>query len=149
MSLCTFPFTAELYHVYADPMGETLIPIKMTTLIDSIRVCVSGLGKGGDAAALKKHYHRQCLCSVQRSFEGEADSINMIRSVWDELLVLSVKSSLFVEDTVLSMRDNNNEYLSILEDYSMNNAYSFDHKKHLRDHLKNSIATQIPWEKSE
>ena len=143
-SACDFyphPSNAELHRVYTDPMGETLIRIKMATLIDSVRVCVSDLEKKGDAAALEKYYHRQCLRNAQRSCEAkdEAESDKLTRSICDELLVLSVNSSLFVEDTVLSMRNINDEYLSILEDYGMNNMYSVDHKKHLKDLLKNRI----------
>ena len=72
-----------------------------------------------------------------------SNGINVIRSICDEMLVLSVKSSLFVEDTMLSMRDSNNEYLPILEDYSINNTYSFDHKKHPKYLHKNFITTQV------
>ena len=110
----------------------------MATLVDNVTVCVSDF-ENGDAASLEK-YHMQCLRNTQRSFEAtdEVESSKLTRIIYDELLVFSVKSLLFFEDSVLSMEDINNEYLSILEYHVMNNAYSIDHKRHLKD-LKNRI----------
>ena len=41
----------KLHKVETKVMGQTLLDIKETTKIDSVRVCVSGLDKPGDAAA--------------------------------------------------------------------------------------------------
>ena len=63
----------------------------------------------------------------------------MTRSICDELLVLSVKSSLFEENTILSMKDINDEYNSILKDYGLRGVYSNDQRKHIKEVLTRDI----------
>ena len=138
--VCSSSVSDNLHRVESEPMGQKLLDIKKNSKSDEIRVCVSGLEAKGDAAAQEKYYHRACLRNAQRSCIDKVDEDKLTRNICDELMLLSVKCSLFVNDAIkLSMNDINNEYISILEDYSIHDTYSTNHKKYLKELLKEHI----------
>ena len=54
--------TVKIYTAFfSDQMGTTLLQIKNNAQDDQVRICVSELVDAGDASALVKHYHRNCL----------------------------------------------------------------------------------------
>ena len=77
--------------------------------------------------------------NAQRSCKTEPVDDKLTRSICDELLVLSVKSFLFDEGTVLSMKDINAEYVSILDDYGIRSEYSGDQRKHIKEVLTKNV----------
>ena len=139
-SFCPSSTNSELHRVFTDTMGLTLINLKKNTRDDNVRVCVSDLNDKGDAAAVEKYYHRDCLRNAQRSCEikDEMSNNERTRNICDELLVLSVKSSLYIDKSVLNMRDINDEYLLLLENYGLDHTYC-DRKKYLKDLLMEKI----------
>jgi len=130
---CTPSDSQELHRVLSDPMGQTLLDIKSNTKDDTIRVCVSGLEQSGGAAAQEKYYHKKCLRYAQRTFSDSVSKDKITREICDELLLLSVKASLSVGGVVLSMNDINDEYVSILEEYHIEQLYCGNHKKYLKE----------------
>ena len=142
-SSCTFcttdPYT-DVHKVLTDAMGEKLIYIKNNTKVDSVRVCVSDLEGIGKASSLEKHYHVACLRNAQRSCDDKVEGSreNLSTNICDELLVLSVKSSLCFENEILNMKDINEEYSHLLKSYGVKHL-SFDQKKYLKDLLKSRI----------
>ena len=79
-----------------------------------MRTCLSELQGAGDASALEKYYHMTCLWSAQRTFTPVFHSnVQVIRTVCDEQLLLSIQNTL--SDVVtLNMGEGNDEYLLIL-----------------------------------
>ena len=51
-------------------MGKYLIEIKSRTIDDNVRTTVADLHDDGDAAALEKYHHRNCLRSASRTVPG-------------------------------------------------------------------------------
>ena len=143
-SSCDFcpPASNEGIHkIETDNVGAQLLYVKNNTKVDAVRVCVADLVDPGDASSIERHYHRPCLEYAKRSCNSKdnGDAKTITRSICDELLVLSVKSSLFDEDTVLSMKDINDEYISILKDYGLRGEYSNDQRKHIKEVLTRDI----------
>lgn len=60
-SFCPGETVKDLHHAFSDQLGTTLLEIKNNTQDDQIRTCLSELVDAGDASALEKHYHRNCL----------------------------------------------------------------------------------------
>ena len=57
--------TSEPLHpVLSDKMGENLLEISLKTQDDHVRTCVGDRYSVGDASALEKYYHRNCLRSA-------------------------------------------------------------------------------------
>ena len=69
-SFCPGETVKDLHRAFSDQLGTTLLEIKNNTQDDQIRTCVSELVDTGDASALEKHYHRNCLRYAQRSFSA-------------------------------------------------------------------------------
>ena len=63
----------------------------------------------------------------------------MTQTICEELLLLSVKSPLFVDGITLNMNETNNEYVSILKEYGIDDMYCGKHKKFLKDLLQEHI----------
>ena len=60
---------------------------------NQVRTCLSEIVEAGDALALEKHYHRNCLCYAQRTFNADCESTSTeqaVRLACDEELVLAV-----------------------------------------------------------
>ena len=130
----------ELHKVESDSMGDNLLYIRHNTKADDIRICVSDLEETGDASALEKHYHLACLQNAKQSCKSDSDNIAMTRNICDQLLLLSVKTSLSVMNTTLNMNEINAEYLSILEEYGICHLVSQNQKKY----IKELLMLQIP-----
>ena len=93
-------------------------------------------------AAQELYYHRHCLTYALRSCQIQGDKRTgneMRRDICDELLVLSVKSSLFIHEAPLQMNDINDEYKSLLKSYGLHGMYSDNHKKYLKELLTKKI----------
>ena len=138
-SFCPPACDTELHQVYTDSVGNVLLFVKENTTVDAVRVSVADLTEPGHASSFERHYHRQCLRNAQRSCKTEHVDDKLTRSICDELLVLSVKSSLFDEGTVLSMKDINAEYVPILDDYGIRSEYSGDQRKHIKEVLMKNV----------
>lgn len=130
-----------LHRVLTDSMGETLLQIKQQTLDDHVRISVADLEEPGDASALEKHYHRNCLRSAQRiSTRTDHSNVPLIRSVCDAQLLLAIQNTLSGEDVTLSMAEVNDAYLSILERYRVDVNESENYRKY----LKSLISERLP-----
>ena len=57
----------------------------------------------------------------------------MTQTICEELLLLSVKSSLFVDGITLNMNEINDEYVSILKEYGIDDMYCGKHNKFLKE----------------
>ena len=115
-------------------MGENFLEIKLKTQDDQVRICVSELEDASDASTLKKYYHTKRLWNAQCTFKPiEICSDNqLIHSVCDEQLLLSVQNSLTDEDAILSMAEVNSTYLSILKRYRVQIYETTNYRKHLK-----------------
>ena len=132
-SFCPNDSSEPLHQVLTDKMGENLLLIKQKTQDDCVRTCVAGLQSAGDASAWELYYHNKCLRSAQRTFHPmNCSNEQLIRSVCDEQLLLSVQNTLSNDDTSLSMADVNSEYLVILKRYQVEINESGNFRKHLR-----------------
>ena len=70
----------------------------------------------GDASALEKWYHRTCLRSARRTTTIEDYSDNqLIWSLSDEELLISIQNTLPGDDVTLRMTEVNEEYVSLLK----------------------------------
>ena len=75
-----------------------------------MRTCVSELEGAGDASALEKYYHRTCLRTARRTFTPLFHSnVQVIRTVCDDQLLLSIQNTLSDGDT-LNMGEVNDAY---------------------------------------
>lgn len=75
-------------------MGETLLDIRLKTRDDHVRTCVSDLQDAGDASALEKHYHRNCLQFAKRTCSSVGhDNAQLIISLCDEELLFSIQNT--------------------------------------------------------
>ena len=63
----------------------------------------------------------------------------MTQTICEELLLLSVKSSLFVDGITLNMNEINDEYVSILKEHGIDDMYCGKHKKILKELLQEHI----------
>ena len=133
-SFCPNTKTLEpLHRVFSEKMGENLLEIKLKTLDDNVRTCVSGLESPGDAVALEIYYHRNCLRSAQRTFTlCDRSNLQVIRSVCDEQLLISVQNTLVDDSVSLGMDKVNCEYLSILKRYNVEVNETQNYRKHLK-----------------
>ena len=132
-SFCPIDSSEPLHQVLTDKMGENLLLIKQKTQDDCVRTCVAGLQSAGDASARELYYHNKCLRSAQRTFHPmNCSNEQLIRSVCDEQLLLSVQNTLSNDDTSLSMADVNSEYLVILKRYQVEINESGNFRKYLR-----------------
>lgn len=140
-SFCSNDPTEPLHRVFSDKMGENLLQIKLNTTDDRVRTCVSDLEDVGDASALEKYYHRNCLRSAQRTFSPVVyNSSQLIRSACDEQLIHSVQNTLANEDSTITMAQVNDEYLSLLTRYQMEISDTGNYRKH----LKSIISDRLP-----
>ena len=140
-SFCSNDQSETLHRVYTDNVGENLLEIKHKTQDDQVRTCVSELESPGDASALEKHYHKKCLRSAQRTYGPKCDSNSqLIRSVCDEQLLISVQNALTDDNVTLSMADVNEEYLLILKRYQVELTETANYRKH----LKKLITDRLP-----
>ena len=139
---CPKDNTEPLHRVESDSMGKTLIEIKQHTVNDQVRTCVSELVDVGDASALEKWYHRTCLRSAKRTTDTKDYSdIQLIRSLCDEELLISIQNTLTGDDVTLSMAEVNEEYVSLLKWHQVCLTESANYKK---THLKTLIAERLP-----
>ena len=58
---------SKLIICLSDEIGITLVGLKRRTSSDQVRSCVSDLHEMGDARALEKRYHRNCLVFAKRT----------------------------------------------------------------------------------
>ena len=122
-------------------MGDNFLEIKLKTHDDHVRTCVSELEDAGDASALEKYCHRQCLRSAQRTFTPvEHSNVELIHSACDEQLLLSVQNTLTDDEVTLSMAEVNDAYLSILKRYQVEVNETGNYRKH----LKKLISERLP-----
>ena len=87
-------------------MGTTLLEIKNNTQDDQVRTFVSEFADAGDASALEKHYHRNCLRYAQRTFSADCENASVkqvVRSACNEELVLAVQNTLEDDGASLNM----------------------------------------------
>lgn len=95
--------------------------------------CVAELQDAGDASALEKYYHRQCLRHAQRTFATvDLSAPPLIRSACDKQLLLSVENTLTDDDATVNMAEINDAYLSILRRYQVEVNDTENYRKHLR-----------------
>lgn len=121
-SACSFcPGSSEqLHQVLTDSMGESLMRLKKTQN-DQVRTCVSDLESAGDASALEKHYHRNCLILAKRTCTEVEDKTHdeLIRSLCDEELLFSVQNSLVDDRSSMNLNEVNEAYESILQKHNV------------------------------
>ena len=95
-SFCGNDVSEPLHHVSSDKMGENLLEIKLKTQDHQVRICVSDLEDAGDASALEKYYHRNCLRSAQRTFvQAEKNNAQSILSLCGEQLIMYFQNTHF------------------------------------------------------
>ena len=121
-SFCTFNSdnSGEIHTCETDAIGLTLLKIKNTTCDDQIRSCVADFFEVGDASALEKKYHRDCMIHAKRSCKktfGHNVNSNLV-SVCDDELVSRVVASLKAEE-VINIADVNEAYLDIRSNYGL------------------------------
>ncbi len=105
-----------------------------------MRTCMSELEGAGDASALEKYYHRTCLRSAQHAFTPMFhNNIQVIRTVCDEQLLLSIQTTLR-DGVTLNMGELNDAYLLILKRYHV----EVDETTNYRKHLKQRITEHLP-----
>ena len=142
-STCSFrPNDTKLpnHHVFSDRMGDNFLEIKLKTQDDHVRTCVSELEDAGDASALERYYHRQCLRSAQRTFTPvEHSNVELIHSACDEQLLLSVQNTLTDDEVTLSMAEVNDSNLSILKRYQVEVNERGNYRKHLKKLILNAF----------
>jgi hypothetical protein len=132
----------ELHKVSSDPMGQWLLAIKEATKDDLIRLSLAELSDPGDAAALEKYYHRDCLRVVERHCKewGDRDAYIHVRNVCDAEFIVYVRDSLIgVDGCVLSMNELNNFYLNLLKEKKIHEERSDNHKKHLKELIEQHV----------
>uniref|UniRef100_UPI00358EE243 UPF0711 protein C18orf21 homolog isoform X1 n=1 Tax=Myxine glutinosa TaxID=7769 RepID=UPI00358EE243 len=140
-SFCSNNISEPLHRVYSDKMGENFLEIKLKTQDDRIRTCVSELEDAGDASALEKYYHRKCLRYAQRTLtRKDRSNTQLIGSLCDEQLLLSVQNTLTADDLTLNMAEVNGAYLSILKRYNV----EINQTTNFRKHLKKLITERLP-----
>ena len=88
----------------------------MIIVLFQVRVCVADLVDEGDAAALQKYYHRQCLRTAQRSMKPNNKQSNesLIHTLCEEQLLQNVQTSLEYKEVSINMAQVNEDFLSIL-----------------------------------
>ena len=70
----------------------------------------------GDASVLEKWYHRTCLRSAHRTtYAADYNDTQLIRSICDEELIISIPNTVTGDDITLSMAEVNEEYVSTSE----------------------------------
>ena len=119
-----------------------MLEIKNNTQDDQIRTCLSELVDAGDASALEKHYHRNCLRYAQRSFSAERESASVkqvSRSACDEELVLAVQNTLADNSASLNMAELNDTYVMILKRCSVQITESRNYRKYLKQLLSERL----------
>ena len=115
-------------------MGHTFLKIKLETQDDLARTSLSDLFQVGDAAALEKHYHRNCLQYAKRTCNrANVDDITVIRSLCDEEFLLIVQNTLVSDNVSVTMVELNDEYLSVLERYQVQVSSTGNYHKHLKN----------------
>ena len=137
-SFCPVSLNDPLHCVSTDGRGQSLLQIKYNTTDNAVRACVSDLQDMGDAAALEKYYHSCCLCVAQRTCPQVSNTNeSIIRKLCDTQLIMSVRSSLSVEGTILNMNQINNEYVSLLKEHDL--TFGWHHKKYLKELIVKNI----------
>ena len=122
-------------------MGHTFLKIKLETQDDLVRTSLSDLFKVGDAAALEKHYHRNCLQSAKRTCNGaNVNDMFVIHSLCNEEFLLIVQNTLVSDDVSVTMAELNDEYLSVLERYQVQVSSTGNYRKP----LKNLTTERLP-----
>ena len=142
-SFCPGETVKDLHRAFSDQLGTTLLEIKNNTQDHQIRTCLSELVDAGDASALEKHYHRNCLRYAQRSFSAECESASVkqvSRSACDEELVLAVQNTPADDSASLNMAELNDTYVMILKRYSVQITESRNYRKY----LKQLLSEQLP-----
>ncbi|KAG0727186.1 hypothetical protein GWK47_035174 [Chionoecetes opilio] len=103
---CSDDGSEPLHRVFSDNMGHTFLQIKLETRDDHVRTCVSDLEEVGDAAALEKYYHRNCLQYAKRTCtQVKFDDMKVIRSLCDEEFLLIVQNTLVGDDCPWTMAE--------------------------------------------
>jgi len=130
-----------LHRVVSDPMGQRFIEIKGATDDDLVRLSLAELSDPGDAAALEKYYHRDCLRFADRRCKelGDSDAYRHVRNVCDAEFVVYVRDSLSVDGCVLSMTELNDFYLDLLKEKKIHEQRSDNHKKHLKELIEQHV----------
>lgn len=103
---------------------------------------MSDLEQVGDAAALEKYYHRNCLQYAKRTCsQVQLDDTKVIRTLLcDEEFLLIVQNTLTDGSVSLSMADLNDEYMSVLKRYSIDISSTGNYRKP----LKGLITDRLP-----
>jgi len=105
-NFCTTEKTEPLHRVLTDSMGEKPLEIKQKTSDNHVRTCLTELKDPGDASALEKYYHRNCLRAAQRTMSlQQHDQEKMLKLVCDELVIRSVQNTLIDANCTLTMAD--------------------------------------------
>ena len=136
-SFCPVSLNNPLHCVSTDGRGQSLLQIKHNTIDNAVRACGSDLQGMGDAAALEKYYH---LCCVAQRTCPQVSNTNesIIRTFLDTQLIMSFRSSLSVEGTILNMNLINHEYVSLLKEPDLTFGW------HHRNYPKEIIGRNIP-----
>lgn len=131
----------ELHKVVSDYMGQRLLAIKGYTKDDLVRLSIAEILEPGDAAALEKYYHRDCLRVADRHCKepGDSDAHRHVRSVCDAELIVHVRDSLSVEGCVLSMNELNSYYIDLLKERNIYKKESDNHKKYLKELIEQHV----------
>ena len=130
---CSNEGSEPLHRVFSDNMGQTFLEIKLGTRDDHVRTCVSDLEDAGDAAALEKYYHRNCLQYAKHACsQVKCNDVKVVRSLCDEELLLIVQNTLVGDDASMTMAELNDEYLSLLKRYSVEAGGVGNYRKHLK-----------------
>ena len=94
---------------------------------------MSDLEDAGDAAALEKYYHRNCLQYAKRTCsQVKCDDVKVVCSLCDEELLLIVQNTLVGDDASMTMAELNDEYLLQLKSYSVEAGGVGNYRKHLK-----------------
>ena len=113
----------------------------MIIVLFQVRVCVADLVDEGDAAALQKYYHRQCLRTAQRSMKPNNKQSNesLIRTLCEEQLLQNVQTSLEYKEVSINMAQVNEDFLSILRRYHTGVPENTNYRKDLKRLIKERL----------
>ena len=107
---CSDEGPEALHDVFSDNVGHTFLKVKLETQNDLVRTSLSDLFQVGDATALEKNYHRNCLQYAKRTCNrANVDDMTVIRFLCDEEFLLIVKNTLVSDDVSVTMAELNDE----------------------------------------
>ena len=130
----------SLHQIVTTARGQSLLDLKENTNDNFVRTSLSELIEPGDAAALEKYYHRDCIRNAQRTCEIKKMSIDLKRILCDDELLLNLSEHLTNYSDTVSIIDVNDAYIEILAKYNVEINTSKDYRKY----LKHLVSEKLP-----